>query len=145
MVDPLGTVAIILQLIDTALKIRDRIQDFCHAPKEQQKLLSEMNNLRPLLQELQTRIADNPSNAILQKMESPLADFEATMKQFTDKLRPGGGLFSKFSKRVKWTMGDKQEAQECLGTLEQFKSLLNSWLLVDLWCFRCFCCWNAEY
>jgi hypothetical protein len=133
MAETLGTVASILQLVDTVLKIRDRIQDFRHASQEQQKLLSEMDDLRPLLGQLHTRITGNLSNANLQKMKAPLATFKSTMEQFTEKLRPGGGSFSKFLERVKWTMGDKEEAKAYLEQFEHFKSHLNSWLLMDLW------------
>jgi hypothetical protein len=133
MAEALGTVASILQLVDIALKARDYIADFSHAPQEQQKLLSAMNDLRPLLEELRTRIVDHPSSGILQRMQSPLADFKMTMEQFTQKLRLGDGPLSKFSKQLKWTLWRKKEANEYLGKFEQFKSLLNGWLLLDLW------------
>ncbi|KAJ7772269.1 hypothetical protein B0H16DRAFT_167196 [Mycena metata] len=132
MADPLGTVASILQLVDTALKIRDHIQDFRHAPQEQQELLKEMDYLRNLLDHIHTYIARNPSDATLKRMESPLTTFKLMMMQVTEKLRLGGGLFSKFSKRMKWTMGDKQAAEEYLKKFDQFKLLLNSWLVIHL-------------
>ncbi|KAJ6529244.1 ankyrin repeat-containing domain protein [Mycena capillaripes] len=133
MSDPLGTLAIILQLVETAIDIRNHIQDFRHAPREQQKLLMEMDALQPLLGELQTRIAGHKCDGILKQMNSPLSMFKLTMEQFSEKLHPGSGLFSEFSKRLRWTMRDKQEAQEYLAKFEQFKSLINSWLLIDLW------------
>jgi chemotaxis protein histidine kinase CheA len=129
----LGTVASILQLVDTALKACDHFQDFVNAPQEQQKLLSEMKDLRPLLQELHDRMTTNPSSTILQQMENPLADFKTMMERLTQKLSPGDGPMSKFSKQLKWTLWNKKEAKEYLGKFEQFKSLLNSWLLLDLW------------
>ncbi|KAF7365793.1 hypothetical protein MVEN_00453300 [Mycena venus] len=133
MTETVGTVASIIQLVDTALKAKEYIQDFIHAPQEQRKLLSEMADLRPLVQELQDRIVANASNGVLQRMKSPLEDFRVTMEQFIDKLRPGDGALSKFSKRLTWTMWSKKDAQEYLSKFEQFKSLLNSWLLVNLW------------
>ncbi|KAF7365794.1 Serine/threonine-protein kinase chk2 [Mycena venus] len=133
MAETLGTVASILQLVDTALRIRERIQDFSNAPQEQQKLLSEMDHLRPLVQELQDRLVANASSGILQRMKNPLEDFKATMERFTEKLRPGDGPLSKFSNQLTWTLWSKKDAQEYLSKFEQFKSLLNSWLLVDLW------------
>ncbi|KAJ7090465.1 hypothetical protein C8R44DRAFT_437897 [Mycena epipterygia] len=66
-------------------------------------------------------------------MKSALGDFQLTMKQFTEKLRPENGVWSKFSKRLKWTMWSKAESKEYLGKFEQFKSLLSSWLLLHLW------------
>ncbi|KAJ7832117.1 hypothetical protein B0H13DRAFT_1915136 [Mycena leptocephala] len=133
MAETLGTIASILQLVNSALKAREYILDFVHAPQEQQKLLSEMDDLRPLLAELHTRVIGNPSSRVLQQMQSPLADFKTTMEQFMQKLRPGDGPLSKFSKQLKWTLWSKKEAKEYLDKFEQFKSLLNSWLLLDLW------------
>jgi hypothetical protein len=128
-----GTIASIIQLVDTVLKAMDYIRDFIHVPQEQQKLFLEMGDLRPLVTELQCRIVANTLSTILQRIQSPLADFKATMERFTDKLCPGDGPLSKFSKRLMWTLWSKKEVQEYLRKFEQFKSLLNSWLLVDLW------------
>lgn len=82
MAETLGTVASIIQLLDTALKTREYIQDFVHAPQEQRKLLSEMDDLRPLLEEPHKWITANPRSGMLQHMKSPLADFKSTMEQF---------------------------------------------------------------
>ncbi|KAJ7907159.1 hypothetical protein B0H13DRAFT_1879873 [Mycena leptocephala] len=128
----LGTVASILQLVDTALKACEHFQDFINAPQEQQKLLSEMKDLRPLLQELHDSMTTSPSSSMLQQMKNPLADFKTMMERLTQKLSPGDGPLSKFSKQLKWSLWNKKEASEYLGKFEQFKSLLNSWLLLDL-------------
>ncbi|KAJ7681672.1 hypothetical protein B0H17DRAFT_58006 [Mycena rosella] len=133
MAETLGTLASILQLVDTALKAREYMQDFRHAPQEQQKLLSEMDDLRPLLTELQTRITAASSSDTLQQMERPLIAFKGTMEQFIDKLRPAEKPLSKLAKQLKWTLWTKTEAKECLEKFEQFKSLLNSWLVLDVW------------
>jgi hypothetical protein len=138
MAETLGLVTSILQLVDTALTAREYIEDFRHAPQEQQKLLSEMDNLQLLLTELRNRIEDNPTSRIIEQIQSPLFDFQSTMKQFTEKLRPGAGQWSTFSKRLKWAMWSKTEAKEYLEKFEQFKSLLNSWLLLNLWWFQFF-------
>ncbi|KAJ6541683.1 hypothetical protein B0H19DRAFT_1268649 [Mycena capillaripes] len=132
MASAVGYVLSIIQLVDTGLKARDYIQDFRRAPLEQQKLLSEMDDLRPLLHELHGQMLANPSRSILQQMRSPLAAFQITMEQFTAELRAGDGPFVKFSKRLTWTMWNKKEAIEYLAKFEQFKSLLNSWLLLDI-------------
>jgi hypothetical protein len=113
----LGTVSSILQLVDTAIKACDHLKDFVNAPQEQQKLLSE---------------------------KSPLADFKTMMEQLMQKLSPGDGPLSRFSKQLKWTLGNKKEANEYLGRFEQFKSLLNSWLLLDLWSLPPSCSQNVE-
>ncbi|KAJ7659436.1 ankyrin repeat-containing domain protein, partial [Mycena olivaceomarginata] len=68
----------------------------------------------------------------LQQMNNPLTTFKSTMEQFTKGLEPSDGRLSKVAKRLTWTMGNKSEAKEYLGKFEQFKSLLNSWLLLDI-------------
>jgi hypothetical protein len=133
MAEVLGTLGTVIQLVETALKVREYIQDFRHAPQEQRKLLSEMDDLRPLLVELQTRINTNPSRSIVGQMQNPLTVFISTMGTFTEKLRPGDGAFSKVSKQLSWSMWSKSEAKVYLVKFEQFKSLLQSWLLLDLW------------
>ncbi|KAF8135350.1 hypothetical protein K438DRAFT_2122998 [Mycena galopus ATCC 62051] len=133
MAEALGTIASIVKLVDTALRTRELIQDFRHAPQEQQRMLSEMDHLRPLLGELQTRIAANPLGSIVGQVTNPLATFNSTMVQFTEKLRPGDGPFSKFSQQLKWSMWNKKEAIEYLDKFERFKSLINSWLFLDIW------------
>jgi hypothetical protein len=55
------------------------------------------------------------------------------MERLTEKLSPEDAPLSKFSKQLKWTLWNKKEAKEYLGKFEQFKSLLNLWLLLDLW------------
>jgi hypothetical protein len=132
MAEALGTVASILQLVDTALRIREHIQDFRHAPQEQQKLLSEMDHLQSLLQELQTRIVGNLSNPSLQNMKSPLVDFEAAMKELVGKLNPVDGCFAKLWKQLKWSLEERKEAQDTLRHFGDFKLLLNSWLAIQL-------------
>jgi hypothetical protein len=141
----LGTVASILQLVETALKACDHFKDFANAPQEQQKLLSEMKDLRPLLHELHDRVTTNPSSTMLQQMKSPLANFKTMMEQLTKRLSLGDGPLSKFSKQLKWTLWNKKEAGEYLGKFEQFKSLLNTWLLLDLWSLQPSFSWDVGY
>ncbi|KAJ7509749.1 hypothetical protein B0H11DRAFT_1257227 [Mycena galericulata] len=132
MAEIIGTVASILQLVDTALKAREYIQDFRHAPEEQRSLLSEMESLSPLLTELQARVKNNKTNNTLQQMHKPLTAFEETMKEFTEKLK-SAGLLKNFVKRVQWTLWSKKESKEYLERFEQFKTMLNGWLLLDVW------------
>ncbi|KAJ7828470.1 hypothetical protein B0H14DRAFT_2594628 [Mycena olivaceomarginata] len=120
-------------LVEAALNACDYIEGFRHAPQEQQKLLSEMDNLRLLLIDLQIRIRGNPSKANLQKMNSPLADFKATMEEFIEKLKPANGRLLRFWKRIKWALGNKKEANEYLVKFQQFESKLHTWLSLDIW------------
>lgn len=132
MADTVGTIASILQLVDTALQVREYIQDFRHAPQEQQKLLSEMNDLAPLLAELQSRITGSSSRRMLDQLKHPLHVFKLTMERFTEKLRPADGRLSRVSKQLTWAMWNKTESKEYLAKFEQFKTLLNAWLLLDI-------------
>ncbi|KAJ7159603.1 ankyrin repeat-containing domain protein [Mycena filopes] len=133
MAEALGIVASILQLVDIAVKGGEYIHDFRHAPQEQKKLLSEVGELRPLLAELQSRISASTSSKMLSQVRAPLVAFELTMGAFTETLRPEDKTMAKISKRLAWMMWNKKEANEYLSKFEQFKSLLNSWLLLDIW------------
>lgn len=132
MAETLGTIASVLQLIDVALKAREYIQDFRHALDEKKKLLLEMEELRRLLEQLRKRIDASSSDNLLQNIKSPLSAFEKATKYLSEQLRPGEGTVSKFSIRLKWSMWNKKETVECLSKFEQFKSLVNGWLLMDL-------------
>jgi hypothetical protein len=136
MAEALGIVTSSLQLLDTALKVFEYAKDFHDAPEEQRKLLAEMNILKPMLVELQTRVRANPSSNALQQMEEPLNRFKTTMEQFTRKLEPAAadpGGWSKFSRRITWSLWSKKEAKENLDQFERMKSLLTIWLNMDSW------------
>ncbi|KAJ7717111.1 ankyrin repeat-containing domain protein [Mycena maculata] len=62
MAEALGLVTSIMQLVATAVAAQSYIRDFRKAPEEQRVLLAEMENLGPLLKELQSRIDDNHSS-----------------------------------------------------------------------------------
>ncbi|KAJ7156377.1 ankyrin repeat-containing domain protein [Mycena filopes] len=171
MAEVLGTVASILQGLDTASKTWEHIQDFRNAPQEEKQIRIEMEYLQVTLKRLHQQIhrqttpipvvlqinpnpfglqinpnafgpqinpnpsspqtPPNPSSKWLQDMDKPLADFDGLMKEFTQKL---GDLntVTTFKRQVKWSLGGKKEAVDYLAKFEQFKSLLNMWLLVDL-------------
>ncbi|KAJ7483609.1 ankyrin repeat domain-containing protein [Mycena latifolia] len=132
MAEALGTLASILQLVDTVLKAREYLQDFHNAPKEQQKLFSEIECLQSLLIELEKRAEGKPSSHAFQQMSSPLAAFKTTMDHVTQKLVPTNGL-SKLTKRVTWTLWTKKEALGYIEELERIKALINIWVSMDIW------------
>ncbi|KAJ6587483.1 ankyrin repeat-containing domain protein [Mycena vulgaris] len=132
MAEALGTVANIIQLVDTALKAREYLKDFRDAPKEQQKLLVEMEGLMPLLAELLKRLVENPSSETFQQMTAPLTIFETTMKEFTKKLGPRDEM-SKFTRKITWALWSKKEAGGYLEELERIKALINIWLTMGIW------------
>ncbi|KAJ7802988.1 hypothetical protein B0H14DRAFT_2613782 [Mycena olivaceomarginata] len=132
MAEILGTVSSLLQLLDTALKAREYVQDFRHAVQEKKRLLSEMGDLRTLLEELRNRITANSTSSVLQQTKGPLAALKSAMELFTEDLRPGGGPLTAFTRRLKWTMWNKKEAAEHLTRFEQFKSQLHLWLSLEI-------------
>ncbi|KAJ7483667.1 ankyrin repeat domain-containing protein [Mycena latifolia] len=132
MAEALGTIASVLQLVDTVLKAREYIKDFHEAPKDQKKLFSEMEGLKALLVELDTRVTSSPSSEAFQHMVGPLAAFKTTMDHVTEKLGPVEGLL-KFTKRLSWTLWSKKEVAGYLDDLERFKVLINLWLTMDIW------------
>ncbi|KAJ6520690.1 ankyrin repeat domain-containing protein [Mycena vulgaris] len=131
MAEALGTIASVLQLVDTVLKAREYLKSFQDAPKEQQNLFSELEALRPLLAELLKRVADNPSSDVFLQMEAPLTTFKTTMEEFTKKLGPRDAI-SKFSVKLTWTMWSKKEAAGYLEQLERLKTLINGWLMMGV-------------
>ncbi|KAF7342994.1 hypothetical protein MVEN_01729500 [Mycena venus] len=133
MAEVLGIVTGALQLLDTALKVKDLIQDARNAPQERKKLLEKMEDIRPLLEELRHRIIANPSKRVLQQIAGPLTDFHNTLEDLTKKLQPGRGSIEKLGKRVAWALWDKKEAKEDLNKFDQFKSHITSWLMLDFW------------
>ncbi|KAJ7117101.1 hypothetical protein C8R44DRAFT_879613 [Mycena epipterygia] len=127
----IGLVASVLQHVDTVAKARTFIKDLHNAPKEQMQLLSEMTSLQPLLAALQQRLLSKSSAAAMH-IKNPLSAFEDTMKCYTGKLQTSGA-FSKVSKGISWTLWNKKEAKEDLDQVERFKSLLHTWLTVNIW------------
>ncbi|KAJ7117088.1 hypothetical protein C8R44DRAFT_674381 [Mycena epipterygia] len=128
----IGLVASVLQLVDTVASAGTFIKDLHNAPKEQQQLLAEITSLQPLLTAFQDRLLNNTSSAAGKHIKDPLAAFEDTMKRCSNKLQTAGA-FSRVSKPISWTLWNKKEAKEDLDQVERFKSLLNTWLTVDIW------------
>ncbi|KAJ7484413.1 ankyrin repeat-containing domain protein [Mycena latifolia] len=132
MAELLGLVASVLQLVDVAVQARNYVKDFSSAPKDQQRLLLEIQNLETLLRELNKRIESNVEGAIgMQELKEPLIQLERTMKRLTRKLDPRG--ISKFSSRLAWPLWGKEDVQDGLSTIERFKSLLIAWMEMDIW------------
>ncbi|KAJ7444195.1 hypothetical protein FB451DRAFT_1568471 [Mycena latifolia] len=132
MAEALGTLASVLQLVDTILKAREYFKDFHEAPKDQKKLFSEMEGLKALLVELDKRVTGNPSSEAFSQMVGPLATLKTMMGHVTEKLGPVDGL-SKFTKRLNWALWSKKEVAGYLDELEHFKVLINLWLSMDIW------------
>ncbi|KAJ7249187.1 hypothetical protein B0H12DRAFT_1122246 [Mycena haematopus] len=122
MIEILGTIASIRQLVNTALKARKYLKDFRNAPAEQQKLFTEMEDLNPLLAELQNRVSASPSTSTLQHITAPLTRFNTTLERFNAKFRPADGGDGQWS--------NKEYANE----FESIKSLITVWLAVDISC-----------
>ncbi|KAF7374371.1 SesA domain-containing protein [Mycena sanguinolenta] len=132
MAEILGTIATILQLVDTALKAREYLKDLPHAPAEQQKLFMEIGDLKPLLEELQKRVSGSPSTSTLQQITAPLARLNTTLGHFMAKFRPADGQLFKFSKQLAWTLWNKKEAKDYVDEFENIKSLITIWLAVEI-------------
>ncbi|KAJ7838445.1 hypothetical protein B0H13DRAFT_2419431 [Mycena leptocephala] len=134
MAELISLIACVLQLVDTVVKARDYIQEFRNAPKDQLRLLLEIENLEPLIRELDKRIKENQASGLISGMqgfEEPLIQLKGTMERFTKKLNSNG--ISRVSGRLTWPLWGKEDIQEGLDTIELFKSLLNAWLGMDIW------------
>ncbi|KAJ7602551.1 ankyrin repeat-containing domain protein [Mycena polygramma] len=130
MADIVGLVASILQLVDTVAKTRDHLQDFRNAPQDQQQLLREIESLGPLIQELKDRLEGRRAARLTQNLEKPLQEVGEVLERLTKKLDLQG--IKKFSGRLTWSLWEKDDIHDGLGTIERFKSLLNAWLGVDI-------------
>ncbi|KAF8140739.1 hypothetical protein K438DRAFT_2030434 [Mycena galopus ATCC 62051] len=133
MAEVLGLLATILQLVDTAATAGTLIRDLHNAPKEQQRLIVEIGSLKTLITALQDRTQKNSSIAGIQQIKEPLQNLEHTLKQCSKKLQPQGGPLSIVSKPLAWSLWNKNEVKEDLDKIERFKTLLNTWLTVDIW------------
>ncbi|KAF7348842.1 hypothetical protein MVEN_01404200 [Mycena venus] len=127
MAETLGTLTALLTLIDTALTAHNYVKDFHHALEEKQRILDEMKCLKDLLVHLEDHIKHNQSTTSGAGMNHHLASFKSEISPFTEELQSSNGL----SKRLKWTLWGKKEADKSLATLERFKTLLNAWLSLE--------------
>ena len=130
----IGLVASVLQLVEMATKARAYFTDFQNAPTDQQRLLLEIQNLEPLIRELDRRISQNQatvSTSGIQAFGGPLIHLRASTERLMKKLDLDG--LSKVSGRLTWPLWGKEEVEEGLDTTERFKSLLNAWLALDIW------------
>ncbi|KAJ7435622.1 ankyrin repeat domain-containing protein [Mycena latifolia] len=131
MAEAFGTIASVLQLVDTILKAREYFKDFHEAPKDQKKLFSEMKGLKALLMELDKRVMGNLSSEAFSQMVGPLATLKTMMEHVTEKLGSVDGQL-KFTKRLSWTLWSKKEVAGYLEELERIKVLINLWLTMDI-------------
>ncbi|KAJ7481648.1 ankyrin repeat-containing domain protein [Mycena latifolia] len=127
MADLVGILASILQLIDTVAKAVVYTKDFKNAPKEQQKLLSEVQSVEPLLRAFRTQIQGHNCS---EKVKDPLIHFEETMKHLVEVLGLKG---PKVLNQLTYTLWNKKEILENLEKIERFKSLLNAWSTLEIW------------
>jgi hypothetical protein len=133
MADPLSIVFGILQLMSAAKLTIGMITDVVNAPKEQRSLFAELGNLEPLLKDLLARLEGNPSANGIQRLYIPLDQFRETMEHVTDKLRIASKSGYKIPKALSWTLWNKKEVKDDLEKIERFKTLLNTWLVLDIW------------
>jgi hypothetical protein len=134
-VSAVGLVASILQLVAAFKSVTDLGRDAVNAPKEQRALFREVQNLEPLLTDLQRRLQLPGSQSIngLQPLKDPLLDFKETMDRIAERLRSANESGSEISKAFIWTLWKKAEAAADLAKIERFKALLNTWLGLGIW------------
>jgi hypothetical protein len=134
MAEIVGLVASILQLIDTVAKARNYTVGFRDATKDQERLLLEIQNLRPLMTELDQRLKDTQINGLpsgLLHLEGRLAPLGEVMTRLKAKLEPAG--VKKISSRVTWALWGKDDVKAGMTAIERFKSSVSVWLGMDTW------------
>ncbi|KAJ7779548.1 hypothetical protein B0H14DRAFT_2961720, partial [Mycena olivaceomarginata] len=133
--DLLGVLASVLQLVELVATAGIYVKDLRNAPAEQQKILAEVQALKPLLGDLHTRISIDRLGATgrtkLMPLQEPLAQLEKIMKNLADKVDPARG--DRLIRRVNWTLWDKKQVKADLDEIERFKTLLNYWLGLNIW------------
>ncbi|KAJ7291478.1 hypothetical protein C8J57DRAFT_1458321 [Mycena rebaudengoi] len=132
-VSAVGFVASILQLVAAAKSAIVLGRDAVNATKDQRDLLLEVQNITPLLEDLQHRLQQpkNQSvNTFIQKLEKPLEQLNGTMEHIVRKL---GSSNKVGSTALMWTFWNKTEVDADLAKIERFKTVLNAWLLLDTW------------
>ncbi|KAJ7017942.1 ankyrin repeat-containing domain protein [Mycena alexandri] len=129
MAEVVGLVASVLQLVSTFASAVTLIKDLHNAPREHLQLFSEIQSLQLLIAALQSRVNATTFTAGMKKLQDPLLQLEETLNHCNKKLQAGGPL----TRAISWTVWNKKEANEDLDKIERFKTLLNSWLTLDIW------------
>jgi hypothetical protein len=130
MAELVGLVASVVQLVNTFTKGVKLMKDLHNAPKEQLQLFSEIQSLEPFIVALQGRVQTTGGMMGIKNLQDPLLQLDAVMKRCNKKLEKN----RPFTGAISWTLWNKEEAKEDLESIEHFKTLLNSWLAVDIWC-----------
>ncbi|KAF7370630.1 Ankyrin repeat domain containing protein [Mycena sanguinolenta] len=134
MVDIVGLVGIILQLVDMVKKARDYVHTFRDAQNQRRLLLMEIETLEPLLRELDSRIQRGQGGSAasgVQNFEEPLTKFREMMERLAKELGQNNGFIG----RVTWSMWTKEDVEEELATVRRFQASLTLWLELNIWDF----------
>jgi hypothetical protein len=94
--------------------------------------LSEINDIKPLLVQLKHRLTSSQFSIL--DMESSLNLFSSMLEDLVEILRPNKGTPLKSWKEVTSATEKAKGPMEYLEKLKQFKSQVNSWLLLDFGC-----------
>ncbi|KAJ7844324.1 ankyrin repeat-containing domain protein [Mycena leptocephala] len=129
MAETVGLVASVFQLLETVLKARDFITDFRNAPAELQRLVLEVEQLKPLVRVLNDRTGTT-SPVLDNGLDEALLRLEAIMKELKEHLDKARS--SEVAHRFAWSWR-KKDFEEALGSLERFKTSLIAWLNVHGW------------
>jgi hypothetical protein len=144
MADPItliGLVASVIQLVDTMTDVCSYLDDVKKAPKERQELATEIAHFEPLVKELEQlhargpihpTSANDPRVIHMQALQTVLGDCKTRLDVLIKALKPAGTWFGRIWKRLTWTKR-KTELKDMLTTIGRFKSLLDSWLHLDVW------------
>ncbi|KAJ7605877.1 ankyrin repeat-containing domain protein [Roridomyces roridus] len=134
MADIVGLLASILQFVDAVSRARQYIQDFRNAPKEQKRLLLEIQNLEPLIGELDMRVRKT-REAGLEKSILDFAKPPSQLKEIMERLvrKLDSAKPAEMTRCLAWSLWGKDDVREALDIIERFKSLLNAWLGIHVW------------
>ncbi|KAJ7717352.1 hypothetical protein B0H16DRAFT_1476163 [Mycena metata] len=130
MAEIIGLVASVLQLVTTIISTRDYVEGFANASKDQKEFVAEVESLKTMLLEVETRFKTNNLKVFgilngVQQFEEPLERLKEKMGQLTKKLGTKGTVAKAYDRLI-WPLWGKRDLQEGLNTIERFKTLLPS-------------------
>lgn len=128
--DGLSTAASIIAVIQITGTVIQYLGSVKGAPKERQRLLTELSNVTGILIVLKDE-AENAENGeswnatfrSLNMPNGPLRQFHVALEALASKLSPGDGL-KKIGRSLMWPFQEK-EIRQLLSTIESQKALFN--------------------
>jgi hypothetical protein len=130
MAEVVGLIASIFQLITNTKNLVVILADVKRSPEEHVQLHSEIQNLVPLLKDLEDRLQGaDPNDAwienvrILNRSGGPIEQFKGTLERLQKNLTPSSSKTDALRERLTWTF-EKKQIREWITQTERLKTYL---------------------